>query len=80
MLLAHVGEQVVDELVDQPARGVDASDELRDHLQPGVDVDGANALHQSVVDVSEVTVVEPQCQQPGGGERTGENEQVLCRV
>ena len=65
VLFAHVSEQVMDELVDESPWGVDASDELRDHLEPGVDVNGANTLYQSLMDIGEMAIVEPQSQQPG---------------
>ena len=38
VLFAHVSEQVMDQFVDKSPWGVDASDELMDHLEPGVDV------------------------------------------
>ena len=44
MVLAHVGEQLVDEPTDERAGRVDASNQLWYDLQPGVDVDGAEAL------------------------------------
>ena len=65
VLFAHVSEQVMGELLDQSPWGVDASDELRDHLEPGVDVSGANALNESLMEIGEMAIVEPQSQQPG---------------
>ena len=62
VLFAHVSEQVI---VDESPWGVDASDELRDHLEPGVYVNGVNTLNQSLMDIREMAIVEPQSQQPG---------------
>ena len=48
---------------DQAARVVNPSDELWDHLEPGVDIDSTHTLHQSLVDILQVAVVKPESQQ-----------------
>ena len=55
VLFAHVGEQVMDELVDEFLWGVDASDDLRDHLEPGSDLPTDGRLQ------------EPKSNEEGGG-------------
>ena len=56
VLFAHVSEQVMDELVDESLWGVDASDDLRDHLEPGSDLPTDGRLQ------------EPKSNEEGGGQ------------
>ena len=62
--LSEVREDLVDESRDERAGRVDPGDELRDDLQPRVDLDGADAVVQRLVHLAEVAVVEEQRQQP----------------
>ena len=64
MELSEVREDLVDESRDERAGRVDPGDELRDDLQPRVDLDGADAVVQRLVHLAEVAVVEEQRQQP----------------
>ena len=61
----------MDESTDQPPGVVYPGYELRDHLQPRVNVDGLNSLHQGFVDFREMAVVKPQRQK---SERESERE------
>ena len=40
------------------------------HMQPGVYLDGLDALHQCLVHLGPVPVIKPQSQNPGGGKTT----------
>lgn len=51
---------------DEGPGGVDPSDELRDDLQPVVDLDGPHPLVQRLVHVRLVAVVEEQRKEPQG--------------
>ena len=64
MGFADVHQELVDEAPDQLTLGVDTGDQLGDDLEPRVDVDGADALHERLVDFGPVAVVEPQRQEP----------------
>ena len=64
VVFAEVGQQLVNKPADQRPGGVDSCNELRDNLQPIVDLDGANALMQGLLHVRLVSVVEQEGQQP----------------
>ena len=63
MLLPNRGQEVMYEFADEAARVVNPSDELWNHLKPGVNVDSTHTLHQSLVDILQVAIVKPESQQ-----------------
>lgn len=66
MSLANVHQKLVDQAADQLALGVDAGNELRNDLEPSVDVDGPDTFHQGFVHFRPVTVVEPEGEEAEG--------------
>ncbi len=62
VLLPDRGQKVVNEFADSATRVIYPSDELWDHLQPGVNVDGSYPIHQGLVYILQVSVVEPESQ------------------
>ena len=63
VLLPHRGQKVMDKFADEAAWMVDPGYELWDHLEPGVNINGTNTLHQSFVDILQVPIVKPESQQ-----------------
>ena len=64
MGFADIHQQLVDEPADQLPLSIDPGNQLRDDLEPRVDVDGADTFHQGFVHFGPVAVVEPQRQEP----------------
>merc|ERR1712079_647830 len=64
VVFTEVGQKLVNKPAYQWPWGVDSRNELRYHLQPIVDLDGANTLMKGLVHVRLVTVVEQERQKP----------------
>lgn len=64
MGFADIHEELVDQPSNQLSLSVDPCNQLRDHLKPRVDVDGADAFNQRFVDLGPVSVIEPQREEP----------------
>lgn len=66
MLLAEAHEQRVQRIPTDGVLVVHASDQLRDHAQPAVQVDGADVddvVHEGVRHLEDVPVAEPDAQE-----------------
>jgi len=60
---SNVVEKANNELLDRLSRRLDTSNNLRDNLEPDVDVDGGHALRDRLVDTVLVTIREPEGKQ-----------------
>ena len=63
MMLAHVGQELMDQSRYFHPWSVDSRNQLRDDLEPGVDVDGSETFIESLVHIIVLSVVEHQRQQ-----------------
>ena len=62
-MFADISQQLMNQASNKLARSVDPSDQLRNNLQPSVDLDSLDAFHKSFVNFRPVAVIKPQCQQ-----------------
>ena len=60
MVFADFREQVVDVPPDVAARCLDTGDNLRDDLQPGIDLDVSEAVAHGMANFLVCTILEPQ--------------------
>merc|ERR1719209_974323 len=63
MMLAHVGQELMDQSRYFHPWCVDPRNQLRDDLEPGVDVDGPQTFIQGFVHVVIVPIIKPESQQ-----------------
>ena len=71
MVFADFREQVVDVPPDVAARCLDTGDNLRDDLQPGIDLDVSEAVAHGMANIVMRAILEPQRKQ---------SERILQRV
>lgn len=59
MMFSDIGKQLMDKTSDKLARSVDPSNQLRNNLQPRVDLNGLDAVNKSFIHVRPMPVVKP---------------------
>ena len=59
MSFPDIHQQLVDEAADELSLSVNSSDQLWDHLEPSIDVDGPHTFNQSFINFRPVPVIEP---------------------
>lgn len=59
MSLPDIHQKLMDETAHELSLSVDSSDQLRDHLEPSIDVDGPHSFNQSFINFWPMPVIEP---------------------
>lgn len=66
MCFADLNEQLMDQPLHQRSGCVNAGNQLRNHLQPVVDLDALDAFSHDLVDLGPLPIVKPQRQESVG--------------
>ena len=63
MMFADISKQLMNQASNELARSIDPGDQLRNNLQPRVDLNCLDPFNEGFVNFRPLAIIKPQCQQ-----------------